>query len=228
MKRIYEFITKLNQVLLLLACLGVLGLMAKEFLGDWLRDRRPLSLPIVQATNGSEQPKTRINDVDFLGWVDDLRVFAIRKGAIDAPQTGFRGDIASKASGAGWGGGAMTVNIVFCRGAQKVRSLLPGDGLVLRHEFPRAESEHSSEMAAFLFQCVTEDTDGDHRLGPGDRNDLWIVSRKLDGPDMVISGIMEYETLNRNHVMVKIRQGDSFQFFDVDVVARTKTEVAWK
>lgn len=83
-------------------------------------------------------------------------------------------------------------------------------------------------MKASLFICVTDDTDGNHRLDKNDRNDLHVVFEDLDKPDLVVSGVSEHWVISPTHLVVKTGENNAPHFWDVDLETQVKKEIAWK
>ena len=225
MKRLFDFIIKANQVLFFLAALVALGGTAYLIYSDFSRSYQPPHVAV--ALTPHEIKTTAIEDVRFLGKSADLFVFGVVKREIRASsQTKNDGALELFASSRPREDPGEIVNVIFSKGAQKIRNLLTRDGLVLRHRLSR--SEESEKCEAHLFVCVTEDTDRNHLLDTNDREDLHILAKELDTPDMVVSGVVDFEIVSPTHLMVKTREGKDFRFFDVNVATREKSEVLWK
>jgi|GEM_PF-4995113 len=118
------------------------------------------------------------------------------------------------------------VNVVFSKGEQRVRALLQNDGLVLSYQV--SGEYRSQKIKALLFRCVTEDTDGNHRLDASDRNDLYVVAEGLERPDLVVKGVLDFQAISPTHLAVKIKQRDALQFWDIDTETQAMKEVVWK
>jgi hypothetical protein len=138
-----------------------------------------------------------------------LRKFSASLGSEDGPYPG------------------QMVNVVFSRGDQVVRKLLPKDGLILlRHLYDEADSK---KIKASLFTCVTEDTDGNHRLDEKDRQDLYVVAPNLDRPDIVVNGVVSWDrAASPSNIVVKTGTGADTHFWDIEIETQAKKEIAWK
>ena len=222
MKRIYDFITKANQVLLFLVIIG--GTAFVSFMV--YQSRRHYDPPHVSVAQTAEEAKgSVVEDVVLLGQWSGVYVIGIMKRVVT---TG--GEPWLKPSVAYLGKGddnsGQMVNVVFSKGEQRVRTLLPKEGLVLSHN---AYAEHGPEkFKALLFRCVTEDTDGNHRLDENDRNDLYVVSESLEKPDIVVKGTVDDRVISPTHVVVKTGEGNVVQFWDIDIETQAKKEIVWK
>jgi hypothetical protein len=83
MKRIYEWITKANQVLLFFFIIGA-TLLAYYLFYQRPRSYEPPSVAIAQSAE--EAKKSVINDVTFLGESSGVYVFGLKKRVITAEQ----------------------------------------------------------------------------------------------------------------------------------------------
>lgn len=224
MKRIYDWITKANQVLLFLliigAAVGISYLFYDSYRARHIFDA--LSVPIAQTAEQAK--KSAVEDVRFLDEYDGIYVFALMKHVIVDPSDQRRLLTASLGNEEMRDPGHM-VNVVFSRAEQPVRKLLQNDGLILSHTI----AKHSSEkLKASIFLCVTEDTNGDRHLDENDRKDLYIVSERLDKPDLIINGGSEQRMISPTHLTVKTADSDGIHFWDVDIETQAKKEIAWK
>jgi hypothetical protein len=217
MKRIYNFITKANQVLLFLVLVGCPILIWYLF---QCRGYEPAQVPVAQSAE--EAKESVVKDVRFLGQSSGIYVFGIVKHIV-RKEPSRNGLLASASLGNEELRSGEIVNVSFSRGEQRLRTLLQNDGLILSENVDR-----DNKFKALLFNCITEDTDGNHRLDVSDRNDLYIVSEDLDKPDFVIKGALEFRVTSATHLLVKTQEDLGLRFWDVDVEASTKKEVAWK
>ena len=227
MKRLYDLITKANQILLFVAALALVGLAAY-----WVIDLLPgdrwegPQVPIAQTPE--ERRKIKIDDIRFLGKFDGYHMFGVIKGMIDAryQSDGDISSAASKISGAG-GGSAEMVNVLFVVEGKSQRALLASDGLVLWHNL--ASKRLNDEFRFHRFHCITEDTNGDRVLDRKDRADLYVVDLDLKRPDLVIKDAGSVEVLGPTMLLVKNTDvGGGIHFFEVDCEARTQKEIVWK
>src|SRR5687767_4152810 len=210
MKRIYDWITKANQILLFFAILGGLALIAYTI----YRTTRPYELPHVSVAKTAEEAKRSvIEDAVFLGESSGLYVLGMVKRVVTAGgEPWLRPSMAYLGKGDDAG---ETVNVVFSKGEQRVRTLLEKDGLVLSHS---SFNEHApSKFNALWFLCVTEDTDGNHRLDQNDRNDFYVVFNGLEKPDIVVQGVRDYRVVSPTHLVVKTGERNAAQFWDIDI-----------
>lgn len=228
MKRIYDWITKANQVLLFFAILGGMTLILYTI----YQTTRRYVPPHVSVAQTAEQAKgSVVEDVTFLGPTSGLYVLGIVKRVVTA---GGEPWLRPSMSYLGKGGGdsGETVNIVFSKGEQRVRTLLPKDGLVLSHNaytvLGMPGERPPDKFKALLFLCVTEDTDGNHRLDQNDRNDLYVVSGGLENPDIVVQGILDHRTVSPTHVVVKTGESKAVRFWDIDIETQARKEIIWK
>ena len=222
MKRIYDWITKANQVLLFLVIIGVAAFISYLV----YQSSRRYEPPHVSVAQTAEEAKgSVVEDVAFLGESSGIYVLGIVKRVVT---TGGEPWLKPSIGRLGKGDDTLgeTVNIVFSKGDQRIRAPLQKDGLVLSHN---AYGEYGPvKTKALLFLCVTEDTDGNHRLDKDDRNDLYVVSEGLERPDLVIKQVMDYRVLTPTHVAVKTGERDAAQFWDIDTETQTKKEIVWK
>jgi hypothetical protein len=225
MKRIYEFITRANQVLLFFAIIGGLVLvsfvLANEFSGHY----EPPHVLVAQSPD--EAKGSIVEDVRFLGQASDYYVFGILKHIV-SPSEKSRGSafkMISSLSGEDGDIGEM-VNVVFSKGEQRVKTLLPNDGLVLLANV--SGNYRSENIDALLFRCVTEDTDGNHRLDKNDRNSLYVISTDLKKPDLVIEGVLDFQIISPANLMAKTGTTNDIHFWDINTLTQTKKEVLWK
>src|SRR5450432_3280557 len=184
MKRIYEWIAKANQVLLFFVIIGGTALISYMVYQSSRRDEPP---HVSVAQTPEEAKGSIVEDVRFLGQSSGLYVFGIVKHVVTTGEEPWRkpsmlasmGHLGNEEEYAG-----EMVNVVFSKGEQRVKTLLQSDGLVLSHN---VSGEYRSEkIKALLFLCVTDDTDGNHRLDKADRNDLYVISDALERPDLVV------------------------------------------
>jgi hypothetical protein len=225
MKRIYDFITKANQVLFFLTILGAITGICYLVYSEASRHFETPHVSVSDASNTIAP--TVVRDVRFLGKSAGFYVFGIVKREINsAPESRKNGSMELFSSSGPRNNPGEIVNVVFSRGEQKARTLLPKDGLVLRHRL--ASSFDPEKLAAHLFTCVTEDMDGNHVLDSNDRQDLFILAKNLDAPDMVVTGVIDYDLVSPTHIVVKTREASGFRFVDIDVETQKKSEVLWK
>lgn len=227
MKRLYDFITKANQVFLFVAALALLGIAAYTIIDELTRDRwHGPQVPIAQTSEASR--KIKLDDIRFLGKRADCYVFGLIKGLVDARYQSD-GDISSSASKIGGAGSnsAEMVNVLFVAPGTSPRQLLASDGLVLWHDM--ASTRPREEFRFHRFHCITEDTNGDHVLDRKDRGDLYIVDMDLERPDLVIENAGSVEILAPTVLLVKqTDESGGIHFFEVDCAAPTQKEIVWR
>lgn len=222
MKRIYEWITKANQVLLFLVVLG--GTFFISYL--IYQSSRRYEPPHVSVAQTAEEAKgSVVEEVDYIGQSSGLYVFGIVKRVVITGQEPWLKRPVYHL-GAGDENSSQTVNVVFSKGEQRIRALLQKDGLVLSHNL--YDEKRSEKIKALLFRCVTEDTDGNHRLDENDRVDLYLVAEGLEKPDMMVKGAVDFRVISPTHVAVKTGEGTAARFWDIDTEARTEKEILWK
>ena len=223
MKKLYEWITKANQVLLfvlLIVAAGWFSFVSYEF----YQARRPYEPPSVAIAQSAEEAKrSGINDVTFLGESSGVYVFGLKKHVIIAEQRRNPGPfLGSEDTGLP----AEIVNVVFSRADQPLKTLLPHDGLVVANDvFAKYESQN---IKASLFRCVTEDTDGNHKLDENDRADLYVVAEALDQPDLVVKGVAGYRMISATHLIAKTDESKVTRYWDIDIQTQAKKEIPWK
>src|SRR4051812_32273288 len=128
MKRIYNWITKANQILLFFAILGGMFLVSYMTYQSFRR----YEPPHVSVTQTAEEAKgSVVEDVEFLGQSSGLYMFGIVKRLVTP--AGEPWGRSTAYLGKAHDGGGETVNIVFSKGTQRVRTLLQQDGLILSH-----------------------------------------------------------------------------------------------
>jgi len=225
MKRIYEFITKANQVLLFLAIIGGVTLISYTLVSEFSRHYEPPHVLVAQTPE--EAKGSIVEDVRFLGQSSDFYVFGLVKHIISPNgQSGgnpFR--MISNLSGEGENDGEM-VNVVFSKGEKRIKTLLPNDGLVLSANV--SGNYRSENIDALLFRCVTEDTDGNHRLDKNDRNSLYVIPTDLKKPDLVIEGVLDFQVISPTNLVAKSGTTNDIHFWDINTLTQTKKEVLWK
>lgn len=231
MKRIYDWITKANQILLFFVIIGGTALVAYLV----YQTTRRFEPPHVSVAQTAEEAKgSVVQDVVFLGQSSGIYVLGLVKrvvttngGPLITRSMGSLGNEELRDSG-------ETVNVIFSRGEQRVRTLLQKDGLVLSHNvypehFSVVRTEHGPDkFKVLLFLCVTEDTDGNHRLDQNDRNDLYVVSEGLEKPDVVVKGAINYRTVSPTHVVIKTGERNAPRFWDLDTETQAMKEIVWK
>ncbi len=222
MKRIYDWITKANQVLLFFVIIGGTALVSYAIYQSFRRSEQP---HVAVAQTAEEAKQSVVQDVMFLGQSSGIYVLGLMKRVVTTSNEPW---LRPRVSYLGKGGdnGGETVNVVFSKGEQRIRTLLPKDGLVLFHSVYNEQDRE--KVKAMLFNCVTEDTDGNHRLDGNDRNDLYVVADGLERPDIVVKGALEYRTISPNHLAVKTQEGDAIKFWDIDTVTQERKEIPWK
>lgn len=223
MKRLYEWITKANQVLLFFLIIGAaLGISFLVY--DTYQRRHSFEPPSVPIAQTAEQAKASfVQEVRLLDEYDGIYVFGIMKRMILDESarrrwaTGYLGNEEAAYPG-------HMVNVVFSRVGQPVRKLLQNDGLVVTYSI----AKHSSEkLRASVFGCVTEDTDGNHVLDEKDRQDLYLVSESLDKPDLVIKGASNERPLSATRLTLKTTDSDGVHFWEIDIETQARKEIPW-
>ncbi len=224
MKRLYEWITKANQVLLFFLIIGIAFLIS-YLCYDSYQKRHLFEAPSVAIAQSTEEAKTSVvQEVRLLDEYDGIYVFGIVKRMILDEAARRRLITSSLGNEEGLYPGHM-VNVVFSRGEQPVRKLLQNDGLIVSHSVAKHGSE---KLKASVFVCVTEDTDGNHLLDEKDRQDLYVVSENLDKPDLAIKGAFEERVISATHLVVKTKGSDGVHFWDLDIETQSKREIPWK
>lgn len=226
MKRILEFITKANQLLFFLVMIAGLVGITLLLKSELTRSYQPPSVPVAQSAEVLK--KTIVDDVKFLGETSGVYLFGIVRREVETDGNPSRRD--KMESRGSWsyldGDRGQMVNVIFSKGGQKVRTLLANNGLVISFQIPGKYQTDKLKVSTFL--CITEDTDGNHVLDKNDRNDLYIVAEGLEKADIVVKGVMTHDRVSGAHLLVKIRDGESIQFYDYDTDTLAKTEVMWK
>lgn len=224
MKRIYDWITKANQVLLFFLIIGMALWLSYAWYDTYQR-RHSFEPPSVAiAESAEEAKKSVIKDVTFLGESSGIYVFGLKKRVITAEQ--WRKESGAFLGSEDTGLPAEIVNVVFSRGDQPLKTLLPHDGLVVANDvFAKHDSQN---IKASLFRCVTEDTDGNHKLDENDRTDLYVIAEALDRPDLVMKGVVGYRMISATHLIAKTDESKVIRFWDVDIQTQAKKEIPWK
>ena len=219
-KRIYNWLTKANQVLLFFVLLGGIALISYGL----YQSSRHYEPPHVEiAKTPEEARKSILEDVDFLGRSSSgIYILGLVQHMVKPEKEAWGKSV----SYLGRPESGQTVNIVFSKGDHPLRTLLPKDGLVVYNNI--LDQEGRDKLKTLLFGCVTEDTDGNNRLDANDRNDLYLVAESLDAPDMVIRGVMQRQAAASGHLVVKTKEGDAIHFWDIDTATRAKTEIVWQ
>jgi hypothetical protein len=222
MKRIYDWITKANQVLLFLVILAGVAWGSFLFYESRRRTWEPPAVPIAQTAE--EAKGSVVDEVRFLGQTSGIYVFGLMKRIIVDEQSWRRATATLGMEEDRYPG--QMVNVVFSKGDQPLRKLLPRDGLVLSDNL--YNERDPEKFKALLFTCVTEDTNGDRRLDENDRKDLYIVSPNLDRPDLVVTGVVGDRVVSPTHLIIKTGTGAETHFWDVDIETQAKKEITWK
>lgn len=220
MKPIYDWLAKANQVLFFFAVLGGITLISY---GLYQSSRRFEAPHVAVAQTSEEAERSVMQDVNFLGQSSSgIYVFGIVKNIVKPEREPWGrsvGYLGERQLG-------QTVNIVFSKGDQQLRTLLPKDGLVLRYNV--GDEKDRERIKALSFDCVTEDTDGNHRLDENDRHDLYLVAEGLQRSEIVVKGVVQYQAIAPGHLMVKTKEGEVIHFWDIDIGTQAKTEIVWK
>jgi hypothetical protein len=224
MKRIYEWITKANQVLLFFLIIGAVVGISYLFY-DSYRTRHMFDAPSVPIAQTAEEAKSSVvQDVRFLDEYDGIYVFGLTKRVI-LSESDRRRLLSASLGNEEMRDPGQTVNVVFSRMEQPVRKLLQNDGLILSHSIAKHGSE---KLKASVFLCITEDTNGDRRLDENDRKDLYVVSEGLDKTNLVIKEGVQERVISATHLIAKTTESDGIHFWDVDIETQTKKEITWK
>jgi hypothetical protein len=224
MKRIYEWITKANQVLLFFLIIGAAVGISYLFY-DLYRTRHIFDAPSIPIAQSAEEAKTTVTeDVRFLDEYDGVYVFGIMKRMI-LDETARRRLLSGSLGNEETPYPGQMVNVIFSRAEPPIRKLLQNDGLILSHSIAKHTSE---KLKASVFLCVVEDTNRDRRLDENDRKDLYVLAESLDKPDLIIKGGSEQRLISPTHLIVKTTESDGIHFWDVDIETQAKKEIAWK
>ena len=224
MKRLYEWITKANQVLLFVLIVGI-ALFLLYFFYDAYQTRHVFEPPSVTIAQSAEQAEASlVEEVRLLEEYAGIYVFGIMKRMI-LDESAQKRLLAGSLGNEEIAYPGHMVNVVFSRAEQPVKRLLQNDGLVLSHRIAKDKFE---KLNASVFLCVTEDTDGDHRLDAKDRKDLYVVSENLDRPDLVIRGGSDYWVVSPTYLAVKTMESDGIHFWEFDIESQAKREISWK
>lgn len=221
MKRIYDWIAKANQVLLFLIIIGGAAFISYLVYQEASRHYDPPHVSVAQTAQ--EAKGSVVEDVAFLGQSSGFYVLGIMKRVVTTGGEPWLRPTYHLGAG---DDASQTVNIVFSNGEQRVRTLLPKDGLVLSHNV--YEEQRSEKLKALWFRCVTEDTDGNHRLDENDRSDLYVVSEGLEKPDLVVKGVTGQHVISPTHLAVKTGEGNAIRFWDIDTETQSQKEILWK
>jgi hypothetical protein len=222
MKRIYDWITKANQVLLFLLILVGLAWFSFLFYDSRRRHWEPPSVAVAQT---AEEAKTSVVlEVRFLGQTSGTYVFGLMKRVVVDEQAWLRASASLGSEETRYPG--YMVNVVFSKGDRPLRKLLPKDGLVLSDNL--FNENNPDKFQASRFTCVIEDTDGNHQLDEKDRQDLYVVSPDVDRPDIVVNGVLGDRVISPTHLVVKTGSGADPHFWDIDIETQAKKEIVWK
>lgn len=220
MKRIYNWLTKANQVLLFLVLLGGIVLICY---GLYTQSGRYEPPHVAIAQTPEEAGKSVVEDINFLGRSSaGIYVLGLVKHIVKPERERWGRSVAYLGSAEQ----GQIVNIVFSKGDHRIRTLLPRDGLVLRNN--AGDEKDRDAIKVLTFDCVTEDTDGNHRLDDDDRHDLYLVAEGLERPDTVVTAVLEYRSIAPGRLMVKTKEGEVIRFWDIDTSTQARAEIVWK
>ena len=228
MKRLYDWITKANQVLLFFAILLGMTLVVYTIYQTTRRFEPP---HVSVAQTPEEAKKSEVEDVTFLGQMGSVYVLGVVKRVVmPGGEPWLRPSMAYLGKGGSDTG--ETVNVIFSKGDQRLRKLLPKDGLVLSQNtysvLGMPGERPPDKFKALLFLCATDDTDGNQRLDQNDRNDLYVVSEGLEKPDIVVQGVLGHRTISPTRLVVKTGESKAIRFWDIDIESQARTEIIWK
>ncbi|HVF72803.1 MAG TPA: hypothetical protein VM940_14470 [Chthoniobacterales bacterium] len=140
MKKLYDWITKANQVLLFFVILGA-GIGIGYIFYDNYKRRHVFDTPSVAIAQSAEEAKTAfVQEVHFLSEYDGIYVFGIMKRMIldeAARRRWLSGSLGNEETAYP---GHM-VNVVFARVGQPARKLLPNDGLIVSNSVAKHGTE---------------------------------------------------------------------------------------
>jgi hypothetical protein len=145
MKRIYEWITKANQVLLFFLIIGAAVGISYLFY-DLYRTRHVFDEPSVAIAQTAEEAKTSnvVQEVRFFDEYDGIYVFGlVKRFILDASDK--RRLLSSSLGNEEVRDPGQIVNVVFSKAEQPVRKLLPNDGMILSHSIAKHTSEKHRE-----------------------------------------------------------------------------------
>jgi len=223
MKRFLSFVSACNQVLLFFGLLAALGLAAYGLYEEF-RPFRPEGVPI-QPPSAAPEPAP-VTGVSFIARSHGMLLFGITRDFVSGPQ-----EIASRAgltmSSSSYVSHSFYLNVVFSDGSAVRRTLLPHDGIVVRHDIASADPT-SGEFSAHAFLCVLTDTNNDRQLSPDDAQTLRVVRPDLSGEDLVIENTRNFRSLSRDELLVETGVGEDTRFWIVDAATFGRREVAWK
>src|SRR5947207_15771579 len=129
MKRIYDWITKANQVLLFFVMLGGTALVS-YLIYESSRRYEPPHVSVAQTAE--EAKRSVVQDVVFLGESSGLYVLGMMKRVITTGEEPWRRSSLGSLGNEGVSAGEM-VNVAFSKGEQPIRALLQHDALVPSH-----------------------------------------------------------------------------------------------
>jgi hypothetical protein len=219
MKRIYSWLTKANQVLLFFVLLGGIVLICY---GLYVQSGRYDPPHVTVAQTPQEAEKSIVEDIHFLGRSSTgIYVLGLVKHMVKPEREPWGRSVAYLGSPEQ----GQIVNVVFSKGDRRIRTLLPRDGLVLRNNAGDEKDRDTIKM--LTFDCVTEDTDGNHRLDDNDRHDLYLVAEGLERSDMVVAAVVDYRPVAPGRLIVKTKEGEVIRFWDIDTSTQAKAEIVW-
>jgi hypothetical protein len=224
MKRIYEWITKANQVLLFFLIIGTAVGISYLIYESYRSRHMPEASVALAETPEEAKSSAAAQDVRFLDEYDGIYVLGLVKRVV-LSESDRRRLLSSSLGNEEVREPGQIVNVVFSRPEQPLKKLLPNDGLIFIY---RVAKHSSDKLKASIFLCVTEDTNGDRKLDDNDRKDLYLVPESLDKPDIVIKGGSEERVISPTHLIVKTNENDGTHFWDVDIETQAKKEIAWK
>lgn len=194
--------------------------------------RNAYSVPIKPATKAVEQSDQQRGDqaaykldyeLDLLQKIKDVYVFKVNHTQIDPSvrhQNAAQPDIDKLPANVSISYATVpfvhTVNLMFSREGQSSRMLLTYDALIRDMDFTRTSSRQPQQTLN-VYTIVTEDSNGDGRLGGGDRLDLY--SSEYDGSQLQLAmqDITNHKLIGDDRLLVTRMDNDQKQFYLLDL-----------
>ncbi len=108
------------------------------------------------------------------------------------------------------------VNLMFSREGQPSRMLLQRDALIYNASLKR-NNQRSPQQSLNIYMIMTEDSNGDDRLGGGDQIDLYSSAYDGSGLRLAMQDIDSYDLVGDDQLLVTRQQEEQQTFHLLDL-----------